>query len=83
MVREKVTTAANWYGRQVSARPLATLTITGVIAAACLFLLGVATSLATGEQPVPWWRYFRDGVIQVLVWVGVALFVRSRIRKDT
>ena len=83
VVRERITTAGNWYGRQIIARPIAALTIIGVIAAACFFLLGVAISLATGEQPIPWWRYVRDGVIQVLIWVGVALFVRSQIRKDT
>ncbi|MET7330819.1 hypothetical protein [Nonomuraea sp. NPDC005650] len=83
VVRKRIITAGNWYGRRIVARPIAALMIIGVIAAVCLFLLGVAISLATGEQPIPWWRYVRTGVIEVLVWLGVALFVRSRLRKDT
>jgi hypothetical protein len=83
VVRKSIATAGNWYGRRISARPVAALTIIGAVAAATFVLLGAAISLATGEQPIPWWRYVRDGVILVLVWVGVGLLVRSRIRKDT
>ncbi|MFC5826515.1 hypothetical protein [Nonomuraea insulae] len=83
VARKGIATAGKWYGKQISARPVAALTIIGAIAAAFVFLLGVAISLATGEQPIPWWRYAGNAVILVLVWVGVGLLVRSQIRKDT
>ncbi|UBU14186.1 hypothetical protein [Nonomuraea gerenzanensis] len=80
-MRTRVTAAGHWYGQQINARPIAALTILGAIAAVFLFLLGVAISVTTGEQPIPWWRHARFGAISLLVWVGVAFFVRSRLSK--
>ncbi|MEV0167863.1 hypothetical protein [Nonomuraea fuscirosea] len=80
-VGERISKAGHWFGRRLVARPVATLTIIGVIAAAGYFLFGVAVSLATGEQPIPWWRYSRDSGMHLLVWVGVGLLVRSRLKK--
>ncbi|MEV0826471.1 hypothetical protein [Nonomuraea rubra] len=80
-IRTRINAAGHWYGRQINARPIAALTVLGAIAAVCFFLLAVAISLATGEQPVPWWRLTRNSVMQLLVWVGVALVVRSQVRK--
>ncbi|MGW3351406.1 hypothetical protein ACWDA3_49600 [Nonomuraea rubra] len=80
-IRTRINAAGHWYGRQINARPIAALTVLGAIAAACYFLLGVAISLATGEQPVPWWRLARNSVMQLLIWAGVAFVVRSQVRK--
>ncbi|MBB6555939.1 hypothetical protein [Nonomuraea rubra] len=80
-IRTRINAAGHWYGRQINAHPIAALTVLGAIAAVCFFLLAVAISLAMGEQPVTWWRHARNSVMQLLVWVGVALVVRSQLRK--
>lgn len=80
-LRERMITGGHWLGRRLVARPVATLAVIGVISAIGYFLFGVAVSLATGEQPIPWWRYTRGAGIQLLLWVGVGLLVRSQLKK--
>ncbi|MER6508588.1 hypothetical protein ABT158_17325 [Nonomuraea sp. NPDC001636] len=76
--RHRARAVVDWYGERVHAHPVITLTISGAIWGAVLFLSGVSISVALDEDPIPWAWYVRVAMIQTLVWLVAALAIRRR-----